>query len=145
MCLRFVFLLITRLANHHRVKPAADSAGQPLNRLFEPHRIELPRSFNAVFQATGTRILRPAVQAPRMNAICERLAGTLRHELLDRVLILGQRHLRAVLTEYQAHYTGRTRASRNASPRRTRCSPRHRDWPRSGTDSPNICPQRTDQ
>jgi hypothetical protein len=33
-------------------------------------------SFDAVFQATGTRILRTAVQAPRMNAICERLVGT---------------------------------------------------------------------
>ena len=61
-------------------------------------------SFAAVFQATGTRILRTAVQAPRMNAICERLAGTLRRELLDRVLILGEGHLRAVLTEYQMHY-----------------------------------------
>ncbi len=39
-----------------------------------------------------------------MNAICERLVGTLRREFLDRVLILGERHLRAVLTDYQAHY-----------------------------------------
>jgi putative transposase len=39
-----------------------------------------------------------------MNAICERLVGTLRRVLLDRVLILGERHLHAVLTEYQAHY-----------------------------------------
>ncbi len=62
------------------------------------------RSFDAVFQATGARILRTAVQAPRMNATCERLAGTLRRELLDRVLILGERHLRAVLAEYQVHY-----------------------------------------
>ena len=61
-------------------------------------------SFDAVFQAAGTRILRTAVQAPRMNAICERLVGTLRRELLDRVLILGAQHLHAVLAEYQAHY-----------------------------------------
>jgi putative transposase len=61
-------------------------------------------SFDAVFQATGTRILRTAVQAPRLNAICERLVGTLRRELLDRVLILGPGHLRAVLAEYQVHY-----------------------------------------
>ena len=38
------------------------------------------------------------------RAICERLVGTLRRELLDRLLILGERHLRAVLAEYQAHY-----------------------------------------
>jgi transposase InsO family protein len=62
------------------------------------------RSFDAVVQATGARILRTAVQAPRMNAICERLVGTLRRELLDRVLILGEAHLRAVLAEYQLHY-----------------------------------------
>jgi putative transposase len=61
-------------------------------------------SFDAVFQAVGTRILRTAVRAPRMNAICERLVGTLRRELLDRVLIVGEGHLRAVLTEYQVHY-----------------------------------------
>jgi len=61
-------------------------------------------SFDAVFQTAGTRILRTAVQAPRMNAICERLVGTLRRELLDHVLILGEGHLRAVLAEYQVHY-----------------------------------------
>jgi hypothetical protein len=31
------------------------------------------KSFDAVFQANGTRILRTAVQAPRMNATCERV------------------------------------------------------------------------
>lgn len=39
-----------------------------------------------------------------MNATCERLVGTLRREVLDRTLILGGRHLHAILTEYQAHY-----------------------------------------
>jgi putative transposase len=42
---------------------------------------DFTRSFDAVFRATGTTILRTAVQAPRMNAICERLAGTPRREL----------------------------------------------------------------
>ena len=61
-------------------------------------------SFDAVFQATGTTILRTAVQVPPMNAICERLIGTLCRELLDRTLVLNQAHLRAVLAEYQEHY-----------------------------------------
>jgi putative transposase len=62
------------------------------------------RSFDAVFQANGTRILHTAVQASRMNATCERLLGALRRERLDRMLILSEVHLRAVLIEYQAHY-----------------------------------------
>jgi transposase InsO family protein len=61
-------------------------------------------SFDAVFQAAGTTIVRTAAQAPRMNAICERLIGTLRREALDRTLILNQAHLRAVLADYQEHY-----------------------------------------
>ncbi len=39
-----------------------------------------------------------------MNATCERLVGTLRREILDRMLILSEAHLRTVLTDYQAHY-----------------------------------------
>ncbi|MGO9293478.1 MAG: integrase core domain-containing protein [Streptosporangiaceae bacterium] len=47
-------------------------------------------------------------QAPRANAICERVIGTLRRELLDRLLIVSEHHLRRVLTEYLHHYnTGR--------------------------------------
>ena len=46
-------------------------------------------SFGAVFQTAGTRIVRTAVQAPPMNAICERGAGTLRREAPGRGLIPG--------------------------------------------------------
>ena len=39
-----------------------------------------------------------------MNAICERLVGTLRREMLDGVLTPRRAHLRPVLAEYQARY-----------------------------------------
>ena len=61
-------------------------------------------SFDAVFQAEGIRILASPPQAPRANAICERIIGTLRRELLDRLLIVNEHHLRQVLTEYLQHY-----------------------------------------
>jgi transposase InsO family protein len=40
----------------------------------------------------------------RANAICERMIGTLRRELLDRLLIVNEHHLRRVLTTYLLHY-----------------------------------------
>jgi putative transposase len=61
-------------------------------------------AFDAVFQAEGVRILASPPQAPRANAICERIIGTLRRELLDRLLIVNEQHLRRVLTEYLRHY-----------------------------------------
>ncbi len=105
-------------------------------------------SFDAVFQAAGTRIVRSAVQTPRMNAICERLVGTLRRQLLDRVLTLGEGHLRAVLTEYQAHYNAArpSPGHRPARPRpQTRRWPPHRCRPRPRTDPPKTRPGRPDQ
>jgi transposase InsO family protein len=56
-----------------------------------------------VFASEAIRILRTPVRAPRANAIAERWIGTVRRELLDRVLILHRRHLKAVLEEYVAH------------------------------------------
>ena len=61
-------------------------------------------SFDAVFTAEGIRILASPPQAPRANAICERIIGTLRRELLDRMMIVNEHHLRQVLTEYLRHY-----------------------------------------
>jgi len=61
-------------------------------------------SFDAVFIAEGIRILANPPQAPRANAICERIIGTLRRELLDRLLIVNEHHLRRVLTGYLRHY-----------------------------------------
>jgi putative transposase len=61
-------------------------------------------SFDAIFQADGIRILASPPQAPRANAICERIIGTLRREVLDRLLIVNEHHLRQVLTEYLLHY-----------------------------------------
>jgi putative transposase len=61
-------------------------------------------SFDAVFTAEGMRIVASPPQAPRANAICERITGTLRRELFDRLLIVNEHHLRWVLTEYLRHY-----------------------------------------
>jgi transposase InsO family protein len=63
-------------------------------------------AFDAVFAAEGVRVLRTPVRAPRANAYAERWVGTVRRELLDRMLIVGCRQLRSVLAEYADHYNG---------------------------------------
>jgi putative transposase len=75
----------------------------------DPHRVrdragQFTRSFDAVYTAERVRILASPPQAPKANAICERITGTLRRELLDRLLIVNEHHLRQVLTEYLQHY-----------------------------------------
>lgn len=61
-------------------------------------------AFDAVFASADIRIIRTPAQAPRANAIAERFIGTLRRECLDHVLLIGPRHLAAVLQEYVEHY-----------------------------------------
>jgi putative transposase len=65
---------------------------------------QFTESFDAVFTADCIRILPSPPQAPRANAVCERMIGTLRRELFDRLLIVNEHHLRRVLTEYLIHY-----------------------------------------
>ena len=74
-------------------------------------------AFDEVFRAEGLRVITTLPRAPRMNAICERVIGTLRRELLDRTLIFGERHLALVLCEYLAHCNGqRPHQSRQQRP-----------------------------
>jgi putative transposase len=64
-------------------------------------------SFDAVLAGVGIEAVKIPPRSPRANASAERFVLTARAEVTDRMLILGERHLRSVLAEYARHYNGR--------------------------------------
>jgi transposase len=102
-------------ATEHPVSPGSSSrpgiwswtwgdAGTRARFVLHDRDASFTQAFDAVFQAAGIRVIRSAVQAPRMNSITERWIGSCRRVLLDRTLIWNQRHLMMVLREYQDFY-----------------------------------------
>jgi putative transposase len=60
--------------------------------------------FQHVVDGAEIDILSTPVEAPRANAFCERFLGSLRRECLDYMLILGERHLRRIVSEYVTYF-----------------------------------------
>src|SRR5919197_4878745 len=52
----------------------------------------------------GIKVIRTPIQAPNANAHAERWVRTLGADCLDRILILGRRHLEHVLRVYRRDY-----------------------------------------
>jgi hypothetical protein len=46
----------------------------------------------------------PLPQAPWQNGLAERLIGSFRRECVDHIVVLGEAHLRRILTKYAAYY-----------------------------------------
>ena len=64
-------------------------------------------SFDAVLADAGIAVVKIPPRCPRANCFAERFVLTVRTEVTDRMLILGEQHLRRVLAEYTAHYNRR--------------------------------------
>ena len=52
----------------------------------------------------GIRSILTLIQAPKANAIAERVVRTFRQECLDHVIVLNERHLRRLLREFVPSY-----------------------------------------
>jgi putative transposase len=64
-------------------------------------------SFDALLADAGIEAVKIPPRSPKANACAERFVLTARTEIIDRMLIFGERHLRLVLAKYAAHYNGR--------------------------------------
>jgi putative transposase len=91
----------------HQARNLADGLGsrvESLRFVLRDRDSKCTDSFDAAFEAEDMDVLLSAPWAPRMNAHCERVIGTIRREALDHILILNEDHARYVLAAYQEHY-----------------------------------------
>jgi putative transposase len=77
---------------------------QPFRFLIHDRDTKFSHAFDEVFRSEGIKVIRTPVQAPNANAYAERWVRTIRADCLDRILILGRRHLEHVLRVYRCHY-----------------------------------------
>jgi len=52
----------------------------------------------------GIRVVRTPYRAPNANAYAERFVRSIKEECLNRVIPIGDRHLRRMIAEYVEHY-----------------------------------------
>jgi hypothetical protein len=57
-------------------------------------------------EAERIRIIRTPFRAPNCNAYAKGFVRSIKEECLDRVVLLGERHLRRTIVEFVAHYHG---------------------------------------
>jgi transposase InsO family protein len=62
------------------------------------------RVFTAMVKAMGIEDMPTAPRSPWQNPYIERLIGTVRRDCLNNVIVLNDRHLHRVMTEYVAYY-----------------------------------------
>jgi putative transposase len=55
-------------------------------------------------EGEGVRVVRTLARAPNCNAYEERFVRSIKEECLDRLLVLGERHLQRAIAEFVAHY-----------------------------------------
>jgi len=62
------------------------------------------QQFARVAAETGIKILKTPIAAPNTNALCERFLESVRHECLDHLLVLSQRHLYRMVKAYVLYF-----------------------------------------
>jgi putative transposase len=77
---------------------------QPFRLLIHDRDTKFSHVFDELFRTEGIKVIHTPVQAPNANAYAERWVRTIRADCLDRILILGWRHLEHVLRVYRRHY-----------------------------------------
>ena len=62
------------------------------------------QAFRKILDQAGVKTVRLPAHSPNLNAFAERFVLSIKSECLDRIVPLGERHLRSAIAEYTRHY-----------------------------------------
>lgn len=62
------------------------------------------QAFKTILQGSGIEPVRLPRSSPNLNAYAERFVLSIKSECLDKIIPLGERHLRHTIREYMCHY-----------------------------------------
>ena len=93
---------VTQQARNFTMAAAEMNLG--MTRLIIDYDSKYVAGFDAVLEADGVEVKRVGPRAPNMNAHAERFVQILRRELLDYFIIMGEKHLTHLLSEFISHY-----------------------------------------
>jgi putative transposase len=60
--------------------------------------------FRGILKGAGVKVVRLPSMSPNLNAYAERFVLSIKSECLERIVPLGERHLRRTISEFVAHY-----------------------------------------
>lgn len=62
------------------------------------------RAFLEILTSSGVQPIKLPARSPNLNAYAERFVRSIKEECLNRVVLLGESHLRLIVQEYVEHY-----------------------------------------
>jgi len=81
-----------------------DDQSDPAKYLVCDRDTKFTEQFRAILESDGMEVVQTAIRAPNQNAYAERWCQSIKTEMLDHFIVLGEKHLRYLITEYVSHY-----------------------------------------
>ncbi|MEX0653440.1 MAG: integrase core domain-containing protein [Phycisphaeraceae bacterium] len=82
----------------------AEDQGLKVGHLIHDCDTKYTDRFDRVVESDGVQVHRVGPAQPNMNAFAERFVQSIQQECLDHFVVMGQKHLNHIVSEYVAHY-----------------------------------------